>query len=485
MHISDYFTIFARQMHRKYYILYLLLLVCAFTACAPRSIREAQSIVAQADSLRAEGCVYSDSAELALAYEALGQWQWFYADEYAHACYHYGRILREKEHPVEAMQCFINATHSRTRDYHILGRVYSNMGDIAHLAGNYPLSFEMYKHSGEMYLKNKDTLLYYYDLNNMAFELMEQGKKDEVFALLTTIEELCSDQDVLIKAMETKVVLYEIAQQHDSVIFYSSLLLNRGYKSSTVLLNRAKAYSFIGQKDSAVYYANMVLSLTDELYDKNNALYILTNDDKDKSREALKETASLRADIQKIIEDQRSATAQASQLLEQDLQRKPNLTWLYSVLATLVIIGTIIGVYVYKKHRQHILLSQQVDELEIKNVKRTEEMLKLIEEHCSMLRTSPNLKEDLCWKNYDKMCAIIDTQFNMLSTKLKNMRDLNEKSFRMCVLTLLNVDRKTISEMLPYALNSVGKLKDDTAKSLGTTGKNLRTFLLKMTLEKI
>ena len=61
-------------MHRNYYIVYLLLLVCAFTACTPRSIREAQSIVAQADSLWHEGKIYGvdegDSATLAQAYEA-------------------------------------------------------------------------------------------------------------------------------------------------------------------------------------------------------------------------------------------------------------------------------------------------------------------------------------------------------------------------------------------------------------------------------
>ena len=116
-------------------------------ACTPPVVREAKDVVSQADSLRADGKMYEDSAQLAQAYEAFGKWKWFYADEYAHACYHYGRSLREKEHPVEAMQCFINATHSRTRDYPILGRVYSNMGDICHIAGEYSLSYDMFERS--------------------------------------------------------------------------------------------------------------------------------------------------------------------------------------------------------------------------------------------------------------------------------------------------------------------------------------------------
>ena len=53
-------------MHRKYYILYLLLLVCAFTACTPRSLREAQSVVAQADSLWLAGKLYGmDEGDIA------------------------------------------------------------------------------------------------------------------------------------------------------------------------------------------------------------------------------------------------------------------------------------------------------------------------------------------------------------------------------------------------------------------------------------
>ena len=125
-------------MHRKYYILYLLLLVCAFTACTPRSIREAQSIVAQADSLWHEGKIYGvdegDSATLAQAYETLKEHSAFSRQlsevcpfvpctsllrTYSHTCYHYGRLLRAKENPVEAMQAFISATHSGTKDYQI------------------------------------------------------------------------------------------------------------------------------------------------------------------------------------------------------------------------------------------------------------------------------------------------------------------------------------------------------------------------------
>ena len=159
-------------MHRKYYILYLLLLVCAFTACTPRSIREAQSVVAQADSLWHAGKQYGmdegDSATLAQAYKTLEAIPLPFREglgvgsPYAHACYHYGKLLRAKENPVEAMQAFISATHSGTKDYHILGRVYSNIGSICHLAGEFQLSYDMYEKSADMFIRNCDSTAYFY-----------------------------------------------------------------------------------------------------------------------------------------------------------------------------------------------------------------------------------------------------------------------------------------------------------------------------------
>ena len=137
------------------YIAYITLF-CLFAACTPREVHDAQQIVAQADSLRAEGRMYGidegDSLTLAQAYETLSTFNSpllstlnpQLSTSYAHACYHYGRLLRQKENPVEAMQVFIDATHSNTRDYHILGRIYSNMGSICHLAGDFSLSYDMY-----------------------------------------------------------------------------------------------------------------------------------------------------------------------------------------------------------------------------------------------------------------------------------------------------------------------------------------------------
>ena len=55
---------------------------------------------------------------------------------------------------------------------------------------------------------------------------------------------------------------------------------------------------------------------------------------------------------------------------------------------------------------------------------------------------------------------------------------------RLCILVLIGLSRSQIANTMPYAQNSIGKLKDQTAKKLGTTGKNLRDFLIKMIVEE-
>ena len=474
-------------MHRKYNILFLLI-ACIFTACTPRVVREAQSVVAQADSLRAAGGMYSDSLQMAQAYKTLGSLSLFnfhFSTSYAHACYHYGRILREKENPVEAMQCFINATHSRTRDYHILGRVYSNMGDIAHLAGDYMLSYEMYKRSGEMYLKNKDSLLYYYDLNNMAFELAELGKKEETLIQLAEIEQRCTNANVLVKIFETKAVLYRTLQQYDSALYCAQQSISLGNSDIACIMIKTQAFAKLERYDSALYYANIILEHPVVNYQNIfNALYVVSHFDSTICAEEIRTLTSQREDIRYYKHDpEHESLTQAIQLLQQDLERKPNLQWFYAILATLLLVGLISGVYVSGKRRKHQLLSQQIDDLEYKNKITLEQMKQQIVERCSMFANSPNLREDLCWSDYDKMCKIVNQHFGFLVRKLQQTSPLSEREIRLCVLSLFNISYDTMAEMLYYSPNGIGKFKLRVAQKLGTTAKKMQQFLIEKAID--
>ena len=433
------------------------------------------------------GVDMGDSVTLAQAYETLGAISFPFREgmglgsTYAHSCYHYGRLLREKDNPVEAMQVFIEATHSHTRDYHILGRVYSNMGDIAHLAGEFPLAYDMYERSGQMYLHNGDSLLYYYDLYNMAFELAEQGKKEKVYKLIHIIENHTDDKNLLTLAFAPKAIACKNEAQYDSMLYYTGLALEYQQYEPCILLCRAQAYSFLGQKDSAIFYAQQVTTQSESLFELNNALYILTNDDNSKDIAAVREVAAERSDTQKLLEIRQGKLSQAVQLLEQDLHRKPDLAWLYAIIVTLLLVGSVIGLYIYKKRQKHQLLSQHISALENKTETTIVQMRQQVEERCLVLMRSSSLKKDLQWNDYEALCHFTNQQFYFLADKLQQ-KGLSEKEIRLCILSLINCSYDTMAEMLFYAPNGVGKFKLRVAKKLGTTAKKMREFLIDMAI---
>ena len=471
-------------------------------ACAPQAVREAEDVVAQADSLWHAGKQYGidegDSATLAQAYETLGQWQWLHTDEYAHTCYHYGKLLRAKENPVEAMQAFIAATHSGTKDYHILGRVYNNMGDICHLASEFQLSYDMFEQSANMYLKNGDSLLYYYCLNDMAFELAEQGKKEETLSHLALIENQCHDDYLLTKIWETKANAYLYNQQYDSAIYCAQYV----YYTPTILIICAQAYSNLGIGDSATYYAEKVLNASSSLGDINNALYILTNDDKTKDTDAIREIAASRSDTQKLLEIRQGRLSQAVQLLEQDLYRKPDYRWLYAIIGVILFAGSCaILYYIWHKRKVHsrlihdidikqeqktqlessiVAMHSEISQLSEQQQKTHQQLLSNIETTCSTLRNSKDILSELNWKDYSQMCAITNTLFNKLADSLQKM-SLSEREVRLCVLVLINgYSDKQMADILCYGEKSIRGIKRYVANKLGTSSANMRVFMIEL-----
>lgn len=402
---------------------HLKILLLAFSAvflgsCSSRAIHEAEAVVAQADSLWQAGLMYGidagDSLSLAQAYKTLEAIPLPYREglglgsPYAHACYHYGKLLRAKDHPAEAMQAFINATHSRTRDYHILGRVYSNMGSICHLAGEFQLSYDMFEKSANCFLADNDSLSYYFLLNEMAFELAASKSLDSCLCITQKIQSNYSfDNELMAFCYLSEAEAYLRCGQYDSAIYYA-------YKSKSLYpirsaadIQLAQAYSLLNIKDSAVCYANAVLNHTDNIFLRNNALYILTNDDMSKDKEAIRETAADRSDVQKLLSDNQGKLSQAVQLLEQDLAKTPDLRWLYAVIATIIVIGSCLLLYIHRKRNQHKLLSQQVDDLtsqtiamQIKKEELTQsysnnynQIKEDIDHKCTLLHDSEKIKE--------------------------------------------------------------------------------------------
>jgi hypothetical protein len=241
-----------------------------------------------------------------------------------------------------------------------------------------------------------------------------------------------------------------------------------------------------------VYYAQKVANSTNNLLAQNNVLYILANDDATKDLRSVREISAKRSDVQKLLEIRQGKLSQATQLLEQDLKRKPDLVWLYAVLVTLMLVGTGIIVYVQHKRKKRKLITQEIEILEQVTLEMQEKHNELsdsyltdhqrivdeINSRCSVLQTDESIKQKLAWRNYARLCKIVDKQFYLLVTKLRDRHSLKETEIRICILTLLDCKNDMMAELLYKSPTSIGTMKRRVANKLGTTSINLRTYLI-------
>ena len=463
----------------------------ALGSCA--RVQEACGVVAEADSLRAVGQAFTDSVAIADAAEALYPLRFVYPTEYAHANYYYGRLLRERgDHPA-AMEAFLRTVHSRTRDHAIKGRSWSNIANMCRLAAEHELAYDIYERSAEVFLQALDTTAYYYALNNGAYEYAEMGDKERTFEITRKIENECNNPQVIQRVLETKAEACFKVKQYDSLLFYVNQIQPPFSLESSILLLRAQAFTCLGVTDSALYYANEVVEKSSFYGDKYNALYILSHCDSTINKEDVLSLTSDRADIQMDYTETRAILTQATDLLKQDLNRKPDLRWVYAIVGTLCVIAALITLYVRRKRRQHRLYTQQVDDLQqqkeelSKHTQRLqsvhsayeEKVKNSVEHYCQSVLKNQNPQETISWDDFDQLCRVVNKNMFGIVVKLEDY-GLVDHEIRFCILVLLKLNRKDCADWMRLSTSSIGRKKVDVAKKVGQTSAQLYDFLLSL-----
>jgi hypothetical protein len=192
----------------------------------------------------------------------------------------------------------------------------------------------------------------------------------------------------------------------------------------------------------------------------------------------------------------RADLSQAILLLKQDLERKPDLTWLWTLLATLIVVGIFLSIYIQKQKSKRQLYSQQVEDLQHKQdvlseqnlqleqqyTLRQEKAMKEMEEFCHSI-TTDNIHKTLSWKNFDQMCNIVNQRMFGLVDKLKSRGITSEPELRLCVLVAVGrFNNKEMAALVPYGYDSLKTTKSTLANRLGVSGRKMRDFLLHLAL---
>jgi len=420
-------------------------------------------------------------------------------DDYVRACYRYGKILlNEQDNPVDAMKVFITASHVSTSDYVIMGRILSNIGTICRIANRHDLAYETFQRSANCFLQAGDSTLYYYGLNNMAFEKAVLSDKHASDSILGLVQSRCTKPAVLTKILETKAEACLFAGNNDSALYYAAEFYTRGNHEPLGLTMQAQAFYSMQQYDSAQHYANLVIQNSNDLYDLDCSYYILIHCDSVFGNNQVYTLDATRADVHKLITNRHGKVSLAVRLLEQDMNYKPDRSWLYAVIGTIMLISIGICIYIVRRKRQNRLLIQMInsareegeqlvaqnEHLQQETERRRADMMAQIEEQCLMFQQTENFQEILHWNNFQQLCEVINQHFFFLADKLKRFSVLNEQELRLCFLVLIGqFSDKQMADILNYSSKSIRTIKRNTAIKMNTTSKNLRTFLLEIVLK--
>lgn len=370
----------------------------------------------------------------------------------AESYYRQGRELREADEPVAAMKSFMAATRVHSREYNFKARSWSNMATMCRMGERHDLAYALYEKSLEQFALAKDTLAQAYALNNMAWEQAVQGNKPAATSLINVALQLCADSAVQYKVTESRAASCLYAGEYDSVLFYTHQTMPSVYFD----ILQAQAYTFLGNNDSALYYAKRVVTQTDNPRYLDDVYYILTYCDSTTQADEVRALAATRTDILMDLERNRADWIEAMWLAEKALQ--PNArTWkplLVIPVMVLFVLLAVLAFFVYRRRKA-----------------------KSLEQQCLALRKSANLREELHWNNYPQFSVVCNERLSSIVTKLEK-RGLSEREIRICVLVLIGLSYAQMAEVLIRAENGIGKDKYLIAKHLGVSVKDLQETLI-------
>ena len=381
--------------------------------------------------------------------------------------YEQGRAQRAQGEAVEAMKSFIAATRVRSSEYVYKGRSYSNIANMCRMGERHDLAYVFYEQSAEQFIAAKDSLLFAYALNNMAWEQAVQSNKQEAERLIDSAVVVYADSAIVNKVIETRAAACLYAEEYDSVLYYTQKVPMKSNDSAYFAILRAQTFTLLNQCDSALLYARQIVTQTDNPRYLDDAYYVLIHCDSCADVDEVRDLAATRTDIQRSLERNNPEWTQAMLLAEESLgsPKSPMKSVVFALLAI---------VFLLMVRMTYSLVSRK------RKQRTTEEEL---ERQCVLLCHSTDLKNELRWDDYTQFCAVCNTRLFGIAEKLQ-MRGLNERDVRLSVLFMIGLSYAEIAEILYRAESGIGKDKYSIAKHLGVSIKELQNTLREMACEK-
>ena len=451
---------------------------------------EAKEVIITADSLdQTEHVIYDDTAALGRAIRSLDNplGRVLMRNTLGKAYYYMGRNLEDNYQEIaEAAECYIEADRLEIDDPIYRGRVNSCMGYICAQNNNDSLALVFYERASEDFKESGNEGRYAHSLLDRIEFNVKLHNYIVADSLLRIAQTYLLDSAYRTRYYETQGLYFYEQQQYDSALVY----FNRGldyWQSEEAkcfsYLKMMQVYFKINDHDSAVYYAQKIISSSKNSNYISNAYYCMMEDAQKKNDAKLLSLYSYaRTDALKLLRDNTNKYAEAIPKLMEYLQNPHPWRWVwisFPIVIALCILFAI-GIWTYRKrscsaNKQLDVLSthirmQEADILHQQYLLAFEKGLTEIMDKYHSPRNH--------WRNYSTLKKDIAPWLRDWTAKL-DMLPLSEQEKIFCTISLIypNLSDIEIANYMCYAKGSIRILKNRILKKIGISSSEFSNFL--------
>ena len=397
-----------------------------------------------------------------------------------------------------------------SKDFVLLAKIYSDMGDICSIQLDYTESLKKYQQSKEYFSQIGDTI-------NSCYKLIDIGRmyrflKDYKKAQIYYKQALSQTSDSLLQgsAYQEIGINYYKAKQYDSAQSFLSKSLNYPYVGTNYTIRcyiLAEMFFDKQEYDSAFLYANKALMYPSTFYNQRDCYRILSNSEY--SRGNLKQMSFYISKYQDCTDSVRKIETQTKISVLEDLHQtngafsksKHFLLILGSIIPLIILLSLFIVYRLRKRNKgKEELLEQAEEKLIKKQSQLRDSLIQKIEENKAILlptyKKVPLSQRELMDKEIYNACLHVNdwdafkklmnqTFNNLIDTLETKYSDINRKEMMWCCLFLLNVPTPDLSLVLDSQPGSLYKLKQRLTQKMNLTStKDLDQLLRNLSEDK-
>jgi tetratricopeptide (TPR) repeat protein len=398
----------------------------------------------------------------------------------------------------------------RENNFILLGKIYSDMGDICSLQKDYVKSLAKYEESISYFKKAGDTLEASYKTIDIArmYRFMKDYKKAKQYYKQLFSERADSFLHGLV--YQEIGINYFFDKQYDSARYFLNKSLLFPYKGTNYAIrcyNLADLYFEINRYDSALQYANKAMKYPSTFFIQRECYRILTNTEY--SRGDFKQMAIYMSKYQDCSDSVRKIETQTKTTVLEDLHQTNSAVSksqrFLIILGVAILIITMLSFFIFITLRNRARKKQK--QLEITEEKLSEKQLLLkdslitkIEEN-KLLQAEAYKKSNLIEResinkeifntalhlnDWEEFKILMNKTFNNLITVLQNKSsEINHKEIIWCCLFLLDVPTNDIIILLDCQQRSLYKMKQRLTQKLHLyTTTELENLLIELSEDK-